>query len=377
MAPNSNPLDADTLATIIASTLSNTLSPQLRTPYDAIAIAAHACMITVGFRLIGLGEDDKIDVDTDATGPQPLPKEWNASTPNYAFRYAHSQSSMEYLLKINRMGNKAVIMGMGLGHDKTTSFDIPVADFISASSLPADPVPSTHSAGSPPSDQIKKSITDTFISSGRLADFGAMMRINVIQKLIPSLQKEGYEDSTAQEASSRQNPRHGEDRIPQHDPLREDYNPPARPHPLHDPLAQPRAPFPTGEFPPPGFEDPYDMTRPPRPMAGTPSFGNIGERDLYPQGLGPRDGLWGGLGPGLGRGTGSGGMHPTFDDPMFGGQGGRGNPYDPQAPPGSRYDPVGPGGAPRGSGGRFPGGGGAGSGAPPNPFGGFGSGDFI
>lgn len=46
---------------------------------------------------------------------------------------------------------------------------------------------------------------------------------------------------------------------------------------------------------------------------------NIGERDLYPPGLGPHDPLRGG-----GFGPGGGGMHPTFDDPMFGGRGGGG-----------------------------------------------------
>ena len=51
-----------------------------------------------------------------------------------------------------------------------------------------------------------------------------------------------------------------------------------------------------------------------------------------------------------------------------------------RAPPGARYDPVGPGdGPPNLRGGtRFPrGGGGFGTGGPPNPFGGFGEGDFI
>lgn len=49
---------------------------------------------------------------------------------------------------------------------------------------------------------------------------------------------------------------------------------------------------------------------------------------------------------------------------------------DLRAPPGARYDPIGPGdGPPNIRGGpRFPGGG---MGGPPNPFGGFGGGDFI
>merc|ERR1712093_437501 len=101
----------------------------------------------------------------------------------------------------------------------------------------------------------------------------------------------------------------------------------------------------------PGFDDEYDLNRPLRGMA--PQF----------PGPGPHDPLRGSF-VGGGQGGFGGGMHPTFDDPLFGGQGRGGNG---RAPPGARYDPVGPGdGPPRGAGGR-----------PPNPFGGFGNNDFI
>jgi hypothetical protein len=71
-------------------------------------------------------------------------------------------------------------------------------------------------------------------------------------------------------------------------------------------------------------------------------------------------------------------MHPTFDDPLFGGRGGQRGGYDPQAPPGARYDPVGPGnGLPMGGNGRSPGGQGGTGGRPPNPFDRFGSNDFV
>ncbi len=77
------------------------------------------------------------------------------------------------------------------------------------------------------------------------------------------------------------------------------------------------------------------MNRPPRPG---PGFGggrnpvNIGENDLYPPGLGPHDPLRGSFGPGGGlpRPGGGGGMHPTFDDPMFGGGGAGQGGYDPR-----------------------------------------------
>ena len=66
-------------------------------------------------------------------------------------------------------------------------------------------------------------------------------------------------------------------------------------------------------------------------------------------------------------------MHPTFDDPLFGGQGAA-SPDDPLVPPGARYDPTGPGDPRAGS--RFPGGF-PGGGQRPNPFAGFRGGDFI
>ncbi|KAI4844493.1 hypothetical protein E4T44_06159 [Aureobasidium sp. EXF-8845] len=331
-------LSADSLARIMSSTLPEDTTPHINTPFDAVALASHASMLAVGFRLVGLGDDDRITVDN----PPRLPKTWSANAPNYAFRYAHNQSSMEYLLKINRMGNKAVVLAMGLGDDKTATLDVKAADYTSQGSLPFTMSTTT-------------ALFNLFISNGRLSDYGALMRINIIQKLMPSLQKEGYQESAA--TSSRQPAREPattrEDPL-RTDPLRDDRQPPARPHPFHDPLAQPRPPFPYGEMPPPGFEDPYDLNRPLRPPgAPHPGFGNIGERDLYPQGLGPRD-------PFGNPGFGGGGMHPTlpdFDDP-------RGRGYNPQAPPGSRFDPVGPRGPP-------------GFGGPPNPFNNFGSGDFM
>jgi len=163
---------------------------------------------------------------------------------------------------------------------------------------------------------------------------------------------------------------------------------PARPnpYPAPEPLAAqpPRGPVP--DFPPPGFEDEYEVNRPPRGplhVPGTgPGFGNIGHDDLYPAGLGPHDPIrgtfapQGGIGPmGLPRPHGGGGMHPTFDDPLFGGpRGGDGDDgFGGQLPPGARYDPVGPGGQPRFGGGRPGGRGGGGFGG----FGGFGGGDIV
>ncbi|KAJ0426906.1 PI31 proteasome regulator N-terminal-domain-containing protein [Aspergillus carlsbadensis] len=347
MTGNSDSLSSDNVVEIAAQALRSdaTSDFSLKTPYEAVALIGHACMVAVGFRLVGLSEDDTLGSEAPT-----LPAEWNATT-TASFRFAHSQSSMQYLLKVSRLGNNAVVFALALGDDRTTSFDVPVKDYISGSALPL-----TSSA------DLTTSLKEAFISGHRLNDLISLFKINVIQKLAPGLYK-GQETST-------QPPRETlPERAPRHDPLRDEPQP-ARPYPFDDPLAiPPRRPVPPGDFAPPGFEDEFEIQRPPR---GFPGGGrhplNIGERDLYPAGLGPHDPLRGGIGPGLGGG-GGGGMHPTFDDPLFGGA--RGGGYDPQAPPGSRYDPVGPGqGPPFGRGGRGGPGGGVGG------FGGFG-GDII
>ncbi|CAK7274209.1 hypothetical protein SEPCBS57363_006042 [Sporothrix epigloea] len=110
---------------------------------------------------------------------------------------------------------------------------------------------------------------------------------------------------------------------------------------------------PAADFPPPQFEDEHQMLRAPG-VGGRGSGFGIGYDDLNPPHLGPRDplhpSLTGSSNSGLRIGPGGfGGMHPTFDDPLFTGirgQGGRGHngEFDPQHPPGARWDEPGPAG---------------------------------
>ena len=290
---------------------------------------------------------------------------------------------MDYIIKIGRLGGKATVDGIAMGDDKRTSFDVTVKDYVSEGNLPATPIEGDVT------DQSNQKIQDIFISTGRLTDLGDLLKLKIIQRLAPGIQKEGYEEQqqTATSSSSRQrdpdepNPREPE--RPTYDPLQDPLRhepPPARPYPFQDPsMPDPRRPYPPG-LEPPGFEDEYDILRGPRGgLPGGRNPLNIGHDDLYPQGLGPNDPFMPGIGGlgGLPRPGGGSGMHPTFDDPLFGGQGAAGRRGDPQAPDGARYDPVHPG-DPRGGPGRFPGAGHRGpGGGPPNPFGGFGSGDFI
>lgn len=369
-----SPLGADSLATFMAASIPKAAGQRLSNPYEAVALAVHAAMLAVGFRLIGLGEDDRIEAQADANNPQPLPAEWNAHS-SYAFRYAHSESSMEFVIKVTRLGGKAVVNGIAIGDDKTTHMDLAVKDYISESSLPITTSQSTSS------EDLSKALKDVFISSGRLADLGSLFKLSTIHKLAPNLSK-GQSEAAPEDRNdtdARQPQRQDQPRRPPEDPE------PARPYPFTDPLAQPRAPGRPLPEPIPGFEDEYEVNRPPRGGVPDGRFpGGLGHDDLYPPGLGPHDPIRPHFGGGLPRPGGmGGGMHPTFDDPLFAGQGQGG--YDPMVPPGARYDPLGPASGLRGGRGgpRFPGGGGGGGGfggpggRPPNPFGGFGDGDFI
>ncbi|KAK2735928.1 hypothetical protein FQN57_001068 [Myotisia sp. PD_48] len=334
---------------------------EIKNAWEAVALLGHACMLAVGFRLIGLGEGNRMNPEGVL-----LPKTWNATT-TYSFMYSHSQSSMEYILKISRLGNNAIVFALAIGDDRTTTFDLPVKDFISGSAIP---VPSS---GVPDILEILKIV---YLTPDRINDLIRLFKVNVIQKLAPKLRQEGYQDSNQDMSSlssastdyERDGPRSEPSqeepiqRQPNHSPLQNEVR---IPYPLHELIdvypvpGHPQEPpeplrrFP--DFPPPGFDDEYDINRLPRGLrSDAPSIPvplNIGERDLYPQGLGPHDPIMGHFGPQ--RGGGGGGMHPTFDDPMFGrrpaggggggGGGGSGGGYNPQVPPGARYDPVGPG----------------------------------
>ncbi|TVY48859.1 hypothetical protein LOCC1_G000999 [Lachnellula occidentalis] len=371
-----NPLSTDNVLKHMADALpthaKDATDSDISSSYEAIALFSHACMVAVGFRLLGFGEDQKIEAECERLSPR-LSTKWNSSFGSHSFLYAHSQSSMQYVVKVDRLGGKAEIRGIGLGDERISRFEITAKDYISSAALPLRIT--INQDGEEDRSDLEAKLKEVFISPSRIQDLASLFQLTIIQKLMPGLHKEGYEESAnaaSGEASRVHEEReegHGR-RPPRPDPMADPE--PARPYPFQDPLAaDPRRPLPQGDFPPPGFDDEYDMNRPLRGMAppfpGARSPFGIGHDDLHPPGLGPNDPLRGSFVPGGGFG---GGMHPTFDDPLFGGGGGNGRGRGQgglQNPPGARYDPVGPGFPPRGGMG----------GGPPNPFGGFGNNDFI
>jgi hypothetical protein len=375
MANMASPLSSESILKHMADALpthtKDDTSSDLSSLYEVLALFTHASMTAVGFRLVGFSEEKNIEEEVKSTAPR-MPPSWNSSFSHYDFLYAHSQSQMKYLIQVIRSSTKARIQGIALGDERTTAFEITAKDYISASALP---LRITMTDEGEDRADLEEKLKQVFTSPHRIQDLASEFKSTIIQKLMPGIHKEGYEEDAAtigrNAARDEREEEHSNRRNPPPNPLREPLAPPpARPYPFNDPLAAgPRRPLPDGGFAPPGFDDEYDLNRPlrgmapPFPGAGSP-FG-IGGDDLNPPGLGPYDPLR----PGFigGGGGGNGGMHPTFDDPLFRGQGRAPGGFIPQAPPGSRYDPPFPGAQPpQGRDGR-----------PPNPFGGFGSNDFI
>jgi hypothetical protein len=152
----SDPLSVESILKHMAEALpthaKNDTNSDLSSSYEAIALFAHACMTAVGFRLLGFGENQKTgelsypaiqsapsllfaESECQRIAPRLLPQ-WNSSFGSHTFLYAHSQSSMQYVVKVDRLGGKAEIRGIGLGDERISRFEIIAKDYISSSALP-------------------------------------------------------------------------------------------------------------------------------------------------------------------------------------------------------------------------------------------------
>ncbi|KAI0306971.1 PI31 proteasome regulator N-terminal-domain-containing protein [Multifurca ochricompacta] len=298
MAPDL--LDPSALTSSIPDILPSNKN-RLESQQDAIAALVHTAFNALSFRLIAV--DDSAPASTALKGM--LPESWNIHGPwNYTLRYRHEQSSLEFIVKIVKLGGRTLINAIALESDKAASLDISTNDFTSPSFFPYDA-----KAMNPPP------LIYGFISSNRVTDFISQLKLKIIQSLMPGLHKEGYSEGSDSPQSSSSSRR---------DPV---VNNPARPQPLPPPYA-PVRPFDEPSHIP--FNNPLE----------------IGRRDLDPLGVNPL----GGFGPpryflirARRRGDFPSGRGPWGGDGFLPPMG---------APPGARFDPVGP--SPRGG---LPGGG--------------------
>ncbi|KAG1474926.1 hypothetical protein G6F56_000038 [Rhizopus delemar] len=210
-------MDKDPLDPSVVLHTASQIVSRLETPHDALSVAMHSIMLSVGFRFAGLGDDARQEGD----GTQrELPKEWNQQGPHhYHFRYSHPQSSLTFIIKVIRMGDKTLILGMGIGDNKTAQAEVLTEDYTSASFFP--------------NDLSQDPLVHGFISTHRFHDFIKLIKLNIVQRLIPGLNKPGYEESGVreslrQESTNREPSRLRQEREPHNNPLSvggEDLNP--------------------------------------------------------------------------------------------------------------------------------------------------------
>jgi hypothetical protein len=280
-------------------------------------------MTLLSFRLLGV-DDSSSTAEIDGNV---LPKEWNKAGPDaYTLRYKHDQSSMIFLLKVVKLANRTVVHGIAVESDKTTTLDILTADYMSASFFPHDCAATQTSP-----------LVHGFISSARVKDLMSLFKINILQKIVPGLSKEGYrEESSSTNANMPQASSH--DRPPPRDrspPPLDPTNPYARPPSI--PLA--RNPLSVGRS---------DLDPIPNPFSPPSLFGNDGDGMI----VGPNHPMFrdrfqpGGIGP-LPAGGPPGRRGPWGGDGYLPPMG---------TPPGARFDPIGPDPDmnPFGPGGRLP-----------------------
>ncbi|KAF8974339.1 PI31 proteasome regulator N-terminal-domain-containing protein [Flammula alnicola] len=297
-------LDPSALLAALPSLLP-TESKSLTSPQDGIAALIHTALTTLAFRLTAI---DESSTSRSQIPSNVLPAGWNNNGPgHYAFKYKHDQSSLEFVIKLSKLGTRTVINAIALESDKVATLDISTDDFTSPSFYPhvldaSDAAPLVHG----------------FISSNRVSDLISQFKLKIVQKLVPGLQKPGYtEEAESMGASSSANPPPPDPRVP-------------RPRPQVPPEAPDRyIPYP-GTGPP---QNPLEIGR--RDLDPFP-INPFAPPSLFPPGAG--DGMF--VGPdhpifGIGRGGGNNG-------PLRGPWGGDGYLPPLGAPPGSRFDPVGP-----------------------------------
>lgn len=100
-----NILDPSALCSLLPTLLPQE-SKRLNSSHDGIAALVHTVLSTLAFRLIAIDESST----TMSSTSNILPTGWNQNGPgNYTFRYKHDQSSLEFVVKIIKLGARTLI----------------------------------------------------------------------------------------------------------------------------------------------------------------------------------------------------------------------------------------------------------------------------
>ncbi|KAG7404180.1 30 kDa heat shock protein [Fusarium oxysporum f. sp. rapae] len=284
-------------------------SSDLASSYEAIALLIHSYLTALGFKLLGFDEDKKLP-ECESLAPR-LPPQWNSGLGSYSFLYSYKQSAMVLSIRVNPMGKKVEIQGLALADDNICRIERSIGEVVKSDKLP---IRITTKDNEEDRSDVAEKLWGLFTSEQAIAGMFPLVdaflydlilisledilhdvKLHIIQKLIPKLQSKGYIEPAEAEANARSERRaqvgQGPNRPCHGDPMINSYMLPP-PAILPPEMARPR-PHPIGDFPPPGFENEYEMNRPPRSglqMPGRSPY-NTGHDDLNPPSLGPHDPL--------------------------------------------------------------------------------------
>lgn len=97
-------LDPSALLSAIYSVLPEE-DKNLKSPQDGLTVLLHTTLSALAFRLTAV-EESSNSVSTNNV----LPAGWNTNGPgHYALKYKHDQSSLNFIIKISKLGNRTVI----------------------------------------------------------------------------------------------------------------------------------------------------------------------------------------------------------------------------------------------------------------------------
>ena len=87
-------------------------SKALASPQDGVASLVHAAFTVLAFRLIAI---DETSTSINQISSNVLPAGWNAGGPgHYTFKYRHDQSSLEFIVKLSKLGARTLINAIAL-----------------------------------------------------------------------------------------------------------------------------------------------------------------------------------------------------------------------------------------------------------------------
>lgn len=122
---DSNPLAPDALSQLLVDLTSHDgHAVQIDSPVTALALLAHTIHTALGFRLTKPASVTEPASD-DPQQRNRLAHEWIASKSHdesFSFTYTHTQSSMVFEVRINRLGNRVVFNALGVEVGVVISF---------------------------------------------------------------------------------------------------------------------------------------------------------------------------------------------------------------------------------------------------------------